>query len=236
MYGRTRNWSWNVWNGRSWVAATASDHTIKSICGLFTSLSPPPRSAPMNVKGASDRPTAVGLTRPGIKRPPNWNVSYSPPAKQSFGGPDSGRHGITQTNASASGNDGRPTRPPTRTQVGEVIVEKPNQPNVPVSYCNSCNQVQYHIPYMYPPHVAAAQLGMPTQNCVGGNVSNCPSPLPPISTSPMDHITTTPPPTTFAAPPSGRPPTWGALPPFGTTSRPSAPSTPPSIHSPTFSG
>ena len=112
---------------------------------------PPPRSAPMKEEGASDRPTAVGLTRPGIKRSLNWNVSHLPPAKQPFGGPDPGRHGTTQTNALASGNNGRPILLPTNAQVGEVVVKKPNPPNMSVLYCDPRNQVRYPIPYMFPP-------------------------------------------------------------------------------------
>ena len=193
----------------------------------------PPRSAP-NVKGASDRPTVVGLARPGIKRALIGSVPHSPPAKQPFGGPDPGGHGITQVNALARGNHGRPTRPPTNAQVGEVIFEKPNQPNVSVSYCNPRNQVRYPVPYMFPPHAPAAQPGMPIQPCVSGNVGNCPIPFPPTPTSPMDQLSTTPPPTTFAASSPGGPPTRGALPPLGTTFHPSVPSTPPPIHPPTF--
>merc|ERR1711989_119163 len=83
------------------------------------------RSAP-NVKGASDRPTVVGLARLGIKRALIGSVPHSPPAKQPFGGPDPGGHGITQMNALASGNHGRPTRPLTNAQGGEVIFEKHN--------------------------------------------------------------------------------------------------------------
>ena len=135
-------------------------------------------------------------------------------------------------NVLTSGTNGQPILPPTTAQVGEVIVEKPGPSNIPVPYCDPRNRIRYHSPYMFPPHVAIAQPGTSIQNHVNGGIDDFPTSSLPVPMSPMDHATTTPPPTTFAAFPSGKPPMWSVFPPFGTASHPSVPSTVPSIHPP----